>query len=370
MERLRYAPGGMGFVARDIASPDFPVATTAETVRAAAGKMARASLPAIPVVDPEGRLEGVLTQADIVHLVAHGEDLGSTPAGRVVHGSAALDAGHVIERSDQAALDGIPMAPVVADGKLVGVVTPSDFDAHEHLRKVLGERAGELNLEISAEDEMDFGLRGKYLIAGAEALVCIRRAMDEAGFGDPRTILDLPSGHGRVMRFLRCAFPDAALTACDVNQGGVDFCAETFGARPVYSDRDLANVQLDETFDLIWCGALFMHLDRRPWVQLLSFLVEHLAPGGLLVFAAMGELSAQELRTLEMLDDQIEEIMASYEETGFGYQPYRSHPAWGISISSPEFVRHEADQLGGVELVSFSRRGLERQDVYAYRRPG
>jgi trans-aconitate methyltransferase len=217
---------------------------------------------------------------------------------------------------------------------------------------------------------MDFGLRGHYLMCGADALVCIRDALRQSGNVKPQTILDLPSGHGRVMRYLRFEFPDAELTACDVNWGGVDFCAKTFKARPVYSDRDLTKVDLGQTFDMVWSGALFMHLDRQHWLELLSFLVDHLAPGGLLVMTAMGNLSARDLRTLEMWDDQIEQMMASYDDTGFGYQPYRSDPAWGVSIASPEFVRREVERRSDLQLVSFTPRGLERQDVYAYTSPG
>ena len=360
----------MGFVAREIASPNFPVADAAAPVQSTAGVIAHANIAAIPVVDSDRRFKGLLSQRDIMFLLAQGQDLETTMTGDVVHGSAAFDADRVIERSDQAMIDGLPMAPVVEDGRLLGVVTPADVDAQLRITAILGVRASELITEVSPEDEMDFGLRGHYLMCGADALVCIRDALRQSGLGKPQTILDLPSGHGRVMRFLRVEFPDAELTACDVNWGGVDFCAKTFNARPVYSDRDLTEVDLDQTFDLVWSGALFMHLDLQHWLELHSFLVERVAPGGLLVITAMGDLNARDLRTLEMWDDQIEQMRASYDETGFGYQPYRTDPAWGISIASPEFVRREVERRGDLQLVSFKPRGLERQDVYVCRRPG
>ena len=50
-------------------------------------------------------------------------------------------------------------------------------------------------------------------------------------------MLDFACGHGRVMRTLKAAFPDALLTACDIDRDGVDFCARTFGAAPVYFQR-------------------------------------------------------------------------------------------------------------------------------------
>ena len=38
-------------------------------------------------------------------------------------------------------------------------------------------------------------------------------------------LLDLPCGHGRVMRYLRAAFPRAEITGCDLLRDGVDHCA-------------------------------------------------------------------------------------------------------------------------------------------------
>src|SRR5262245_10124406 len=90
---------------------------------------------------------------------------------------------------------------------------------------------------ISPDEEMSRSKWGEpgYHRVGQSALHCIRLSLEAAG-KDPaevRSILDLPSGHGRVLRYLKAAFPDAALTACDLSRDGVDFCAATFGARAV-----------------------------------------------------------------------------------------------------------------------------------------
>src|SRR4051812_31180575 len=52
-------------------------------------------------------------------------------------------------------------------------------------------------------------------------------------------ILDLPCGHGRVLRWLRARYDYARITGCDLDRDGVDFCAQQFGALPVYSEPDL-----------------------------------------------------------------------------------------------------------------------------------
>ncbi len=40
-------------------------------------------------------------------------------------------------------------------------------------------------------------------------------------------------------RFITKFYPKAELTACDINQDGVDFCKKEFRAHPVYSKHNL-----------------------------------------------------------------------------------------------------------------------------------
>src|SRR5690349_8568241 len=109
--------------------------------------------------------------------------------------------------------------------------------------------------EISPHDEMYGGDPERYFKVGQSAIDFIQPALRATGLPAPERILDLPCGHGRVLRFLKAVFPNAELVACDINRDGVDFCAETFGARPVYSVDDARRVELPGTFDLIWCGS-------------------------------------------------------------------------------------------------------------------
>src|SRR4029453_1584213 len=82
------------------------------------------------------------------------------------------------------------------------------------------------------------GGEAHYFGVGADALKLVRQAMSLAGKENISSILDLPCGHGRVLRYLKAAFPQASLTACDLDHGCVDFCVATFGARGVYSAAD------------------------------------------------------------------------------------------------------------------------------------
>ncbi|MBK8476074.1 MAG: class I SAM-dependent methyltransferase [Opitutaceae bacterium] len=101
-------------------------------------------------------------------------------------------------------------------------------------------------------------------------------------------ILDLPCGHGRVLRWLRAHYHYATITACDLDPAGVDFCAQTFGATPVRSHPDLARVQFPEPFDLVWCGSLLTHLPPESWPTVLDCLERWTAECGVIVLTLQG----------------------------------------------------------------------------------
>ena len=104
-----------------------------------------------------------------------------------------------------------------------------------------------IDVTLSPNDEMFTGDLDDYIGVAETAIVQIAHAMALTGRTDCRRILDLPCGHGRVLRALRAVFPDAELVACDINRNAVDFCAAQFGALPVYSTPDPHEIPLDGT---------------------------------------------------------------------------------------------------------------------------
>jgi SAM-dependent methyltransferase len=232
--------------------------------------------------------------------------------------------------------------------------------------------------EISPNDEMFVGNRIHYLAAGQGALECIRIGLLAAGREDVRSILDLPCGHGRVLRTLRAAFPAAALTASDINRDGVDFCARVFGATPVYSEDDPASVDLPGPYDLIWCGSLFTHLDEGRWHDWLDRFRSILDVGGLLVFTSHGRHTAAAMRNPELVlspagqpreygitDSGIASVLEGYDESGFGFAayPHDTYDRFGVSASSPSWVLSELGARN-YRVVTFIERGWDsHQDV-------
>jgi SAM-dependent methyltransferase len=244
------------------------------------------------------------------------------------------------------------------------------------LRLLMEQEPDGLIEEISPRDGMFVGNREHYFEVAQSALECARLALIAAGKDEVQSILDLPCGHGRVLRKLKAAFPEAALTACDLERDGVDFCAEVFGATPVYSEEDPAHVQIASPFDLIWCGSLFTHLDDERWRHWLDRFHSLLSVGGVLVFTAHGRHTVAAMREPDVVLDpaglpreygvtnaDIAAILNGYEREGFGFAPYEEAERFGISASSPSWVMRE---LGAshFRVVTYVESGWDsHQDV-------
>jgi SAM-dependent methyltransferase len=313
----------------------------AQPIMDAVKMMAHSGLPSVPVVDSKERSRGVLMQRDVISHLANGANLELTTIGEVATESNSVTLDDRLEAAVHRLRDGLGMVPVVQDERLVGIVTPIDLRAHRRLRAALGPRLSDLNTEISPSDSMYMGSRGAYVVAGVSALECVRDALKSVEKSTVTRILDLPCGAGRVLRVLRAAFPDANLTACDLDRDGVDFCANVLGAKPVYSRSAPDEVELDGGFDLIWCGSLFTHLDARRWPAFFDLLGQALSPGGLLVLTTHGRHPPHVLRRL--------------------------------ANASAEWIRSQIDQISTLKFVNHAERAWEppapRQDVVTCVRP-
>lgn len=220
----------------------------------------------------------------------------------------------------------------------------------------LGPLLARVSRQVSPNDEMfKPGHWTHYLWVASSALHCIRRSMELAGKRDARSILDMASGHGRVLRVLRVAFPDAHTTACDIDRDGVEFCASAFGAVPVLSHADPARVDLDGPFDLVWCGSLFTHLDSKGWAGFFDLIEAELEPGALLVFTVFGAQIAEPWRSgapdPELTPEGIAQILRGYDEVGFGHADYPGTPGWGDTVVTPEWVREMGSGRAALRLV-------------------
>jgi SAM-dependent methyltransferase len=236
----------------------------------------------------------------------------------------------------------------------------------------------DVNREISPHEKMGRPSEGSaeeeayYFEAGRSALECIDISLRAARkpISEVRRILDLPCAHGRVLRYLQAAFPAAEVSACDIMRDGVDFCASTLGAVPIYSEDDPRKIPLARgAYDLIWVGSLLTHLDARLWGEFLEVFRDALSPGGLLVFTTHGRKTYRNIlggswaygisfyRKTFLLHD--------YERTGFGYVRYPDEGYYGVSLQSSAWVLKQVAKHGGLRVVHFAEQAWHRhQDCF------
>src|SRR3954453_20191049 len=133
--------------------------------------------------------------------------------------------------------------------------------------------------KISPKDTMYNGNIDSYFKDGLCSVRFIEQALAAARKNSVKSVLDLPCGHGRVLRFLVRRFPGASFTACEIDRDAVDFCVSTFSAEPLYSKANLDELETRRGYDLIWCSSLVTHLSQEKIKQLLRFCHRNLEQG-------------------------------------------------------------------------------------------
>ena len=83
----------------------------------------------MPVADPDGRVVGVITEADIIRALLDGKRLENLTAGQVMNGPAlTVDAKAPREEVMNCLIEHkIVRVPVTAEGKLVGIIARRDL---------------------------------------------------------------------------------------------------------------------------------------------------------------------------------------------------------------------------------------------------
>jgi SAM-dependent methyltransferase len=230
-----------------------------------------------------------------------------------------------------------------------------------------------------ADKEMDGGT-DHYFDVGVDAMRLCVQALVASGRGAPDTILDFPSGSGRVTRHLVSFFPDAHVTACDLYPAHVDFCTSTFGVDGVVSDDDLDAVDFGRTFDLIFCGSLLTHLPAKLTKSAISLMIRSLSLDGVAVMTLHGRQSVhiQKNEWNYVPPKRFEKIERGFRRSGYGYNDYdgslrgrfSSNAAYGVSVAKPSWTLGVIEDHEDVRVISYSERAWDRQqDVLVVGRP-
>jgi SAM-dependent methyltransferase len=226
---------------------------------------------------------------------------------------------------------------------------------------------------------MHAGDDGHYLSVGLSALQIMEAAL---GPTMPENILDLPSGYGRVTRTLRARYPSARITACDLDAEAVAFCAACFGARGAVSERDFAQLDLAETYDLLWVGSLITHLPPNQTRAFLSAMTRHMTARSRLVVSSHGPSIIPRLldQGYGLTPDAAAAVVEQFQQTGFGFRDYSTggdeygvaltNENYGISLIGEDWFREALPGCGLQMETYWARRWDDHHDVVVARLAG
>ena len=182
---------------------------------------------------------------------------------------------------------------------------------------------------VAERDSMLEGDASHYFHVGEEAVQIIQRLRPE--LPATATILDLPCGHGRVLRHLRRNFPDAWLACCAIDREAVDFCSANFGATGFYSNEESDLSFFDRQFDLVWCGSLISHYSQDKTRKILDEMCKLLTPGGTLIATTHGDFVGDRIKA-----DKSEstygrsKLLKEWQASGYGYADYPGQSGYGM----------------------------------------
>lgn len=232
-----------------------------------------------------------------------------------------------------------------------------------------------VNRQLSPNDTM---IGDNYFEVGTSAVEVIINACFVSKLTNVTNVLDLPCGHGRVLRHLVALFPDAQIDACDLDKEGLEFCASTFHVRPILSLDDLTEVKFVNTYDLIWIGSLFTHINYATTKKWLTFLSGLLTPQGIIISTFHGRWATQLHRLVPYIDDKSWKVISKgYKLKGYGYHDYnvgKSHDFisgnYGISVAKPHTIIELVEQIPGVRIYMYKEKAWgDNHDVVVFGHP-
>lgn len=235
--------------------------------------------------------------------------------------------------------------------------------------------AGVIEKQISPNDTMN---NQWYFQVGRSAVDVFKAACMSSNLKSVNNILDIPCGHGRVLRHLVHLFPKAKFDACDLDVDGVNFCASSFGANPIYSREELTEVNFPTTYDIIWISSLFTHTSQHVTSRWLAHLSKFLTPEGIIIATFHGRW-CQYVHTVApyIREDAWQEILNDYSSKGYGYSDYsrdENHPfvqgSYGISLAKPHLIIQILETIPDIRIYLYAERSwADHQDVVVFGHP-
>jgi hypothetical protein len=242
---------------------------------------------------------------------------------------------------------------------------------------------GVINLLDPEDKEFNFNAdyaQKHYISVGADALRIVLAVLCANLRQPPKTILDFPSGSGRVTRHFRSFFPESRIVACDLYDYHIDFCKKTLNVETLLSKENIDEIDFGEKFDLIFCGSLLTHLPKDLFLKVIRLLGSSLGDSGIAVVTLQGRHSQfiQKNKWKYLADDLFDIAAEQVNGAGFGYVDYdrgfksifNQQASYGIALVKPSWVMEEIQKIKGVRLLSYTERHWDdHQDVVVFGRP-
>ena len=234
----------------------------------------------------------------------------------------------------------------------------------------VAERAfGRVDRRLHPDDVFFDGDDGHYLAVGASALKAIDAALQLAGVDRVTKTLDFGCGAGRVTRWLRAAFPEAEISATDLREADLEFCAKNFRIMAWPSGTDIDALQAPDRYDLIWAGSVLTHLPAAKSLNLLNKLVSWTHPRGLVVVSLHGRTAIDNRRRnvwSYLHDTAWQALESEYHRLGYGYADYENQTGYGISVVSLDWIAKWVMDMSNIRLVLLTERAWDNHhDVLA-----
>lgn len=219
---------------------------------------------------------------------------------------------------------------------------------------------------LSNNDQMFNGNLEEYLGGGQMALnFCINALEGKT----PSVIVDFPSGHGRVLRWLKSQWPDSQHYAVEVDDDALKFVSAIFNATPIKGTPKLSDIKLPDNTDLIWTGSLLTHFNSAMWDEFFKITIDALKPGGILAFTIHGRLAMMLAERRDPIFGNLIDLAPlceEYKENGFSYRDYDpKYPTYGLSFSSPSWVMRKLEACRNIKIKRFCEGAWGYQDILA-----
>jgi SAM-dependent methyltransferase len=192
-----------------------------------------------------------------------------------------------------------------------------------------------------SSDDVFRGNEEHYFACGESALTVIGAALDLAGIGTPKRILDFGAGAGRVTRWLKAAFPNSEIHACDIREQDMAFLRTAFGIEAWAVPPEPSHLIMPSHYDLIWVGSVITHLPEAATRTLVEKLLAACNPGALLVLSFHGKFAIENQETTDFKyihGDGWCQIKSGYLKDGYGYADYERESGYGISVIDPRWL--------------------------------